>query len=112
MPYEVQQYAIGRGWRNEWFYDEGDGVIRAETFPTRDEAQAALDEFFTDVAEDIAAGHCPPCSRNEFRIEYVPHAHTQPTAKQESRARRVAGVFCPLSEKWLTPNEWSRMNNG
>jgi len=30
MPYEIQQYAIGRGWRNEWFYDEGDGVTRAD----------------------------------------------------------------------------------
>ncbi len=76
MPYEIQQYAIGRGWRNEWFYDEGDGVTRAETFPTRDEATAALDEFFTDVAEDIAAGHCPPCSRDEFRVCHVPGTAT------------------------------------
>ncbi len=82
MPYEVQQYAIGRGWRNEWFYDEGDGVTIAETFPTRDEATAALDEFFTDVAEDIAAGHCPPCSRDEFRVRQIGGAATaaQPNA--------------------------------
>ena len=71
MPYEVQQYAIGRGWRNEWFYDEGDGITLAEIFATLDEAQEALDEFFNDAAEDIAAGHSPPCKQNEFRIRQV-----------------------------------------
>ncbi len=70
MSYEVQQYAAGRGWSNQWFYDEGDGV-RAETFLTSDEAQAALEEFFTDLDEDIEAGHCPPCSRDEFRVRHV-----------------------------------------
>ncbi|HXN51428.1 MAG TPA: hypothetical protein VN943_05770 [Candidatus Acidoferrum sp.] len=67
MHYEIQHYTIGRGWRNEWFYDEGDG-IRAQTFGTLEEAWDALDEFFADLAEDIEAGHCPPCSREEFRI--------------------------------------------
>ena len=80
MPYEIQQYAIGRGWSNQWFYDEGDGVIRAETFPTRDDAQAALDEFFTDVAEDIEAGHCPSCSSDEFRVRQVIGTAVEPDA--------------------------------
>ena len=71
MSCEVQQYAIGRGWRNEWFYDEGDGITLAEIFRTHDEAQAALDEFFADVAEDIATGYSPPCNRDEFRVQQV-----------------------------------------
>jgi hypothetical protein len=71
MFYEVQQYRIGRGWSNQWFYDEGDGVIHAETFATHAAAGAALDEFFADLAEDIAAGRCPCCSREEFRVRQV-----------------------------------------
>ena len=57
-------------WRNEWFYDEGNGV-RAETFGTLEEAWDALDEFFADIAEDIKAGHCPPCGRAEFRVREI-----------------------------------------
>jgi len=71
MHYEVQQYAPVDGWKNTWFYNEGDGLLQAETFTTREEAEAALDEFFADIAEDIAAGFCPPCSRAEFRVWYV-----------------------------------------
>jgi len=71
MHYEVQQYAPFDGWKNTWFYNEGDGLLQAETFATHDEAEAALDEFFADLAEDIAAGFCPPCTRSEFRIRCV-----------------------------------------
>jgi len=76
MRYEVQHYTLAHGWKNTWSYDEGDGVFRDETFATRDEAEAALDEFFADLAEDIAAGVCPPCSRDEFRVRYVPDTAT------------------------------------
>jgi hypothetical protein len=71
MRYEVQHYTLFQGWINTWSYAEADGVVHTETFPTRDEAQAALDEFFADLAEDIEAGHCPPCSRDEFRVREV-----------------------------------------
>jgi len=70
MRYEVQHYTINDGWRNEWFYDEGNG-LRTETFGTLEESWEALDEFFADLAEDIAAGYCPPCSRAEFRVQEV-----------------------------------------
>ncbi|HEV2175168.1 MAG TPA: hypothetical protein VGT24_04885 [Candidatus Acidoferrales bacterium] len=71
MPYEIQHYAAGRGWRNEWFYDEGNGVC-AETFGTLEEAWDALDEFFADLADDIAVGYSPPCgSRAEFRVREI-----------------------------------------
>jgi hypothetical protein len=76
MHYEVQHYTLAQGWRNTWSYDEGDGVIHAETFATQAEAEAALDEFFADIAEDIAAGFCPPCTRDEFRIRCVPDPAT------------------------------------
>jgi hypothetical protein len=77
MHYEVQHHTLAHGWKNTWSYDEGDGEFQLETFATRDEAEAALDEFFADLAEDIAAGFCPPCSRDEFRVEFVPGTTTQ-----------------------------------
>ncbi len=64
MHYEVQHYTLADGWKNDWSYDEGDGVFRIETFATRDEAEAALDEFFADLAE-------------EFRVEFVPDTTAQ-----------------------------------
>ncbi len=64
MHYEVQHYTLADGWKNDWSYDEGDGVFRIETFATRDDAEAALDEFFADLAE-------------EFRVEFVPHTTTE-----------------------------------
>jgi hypothetical protein len=71
MHYEVQHSTLFHGWRNTWSYADADGVMQLETFATADEANAALDEFFTDLAEDIAAGYCPPCERDEFRIRQI-----------------------------------------
>ena len=71
MPYEVQHYTLFHSWRNNWFYDEGDGVLQPETFDTVDDANAALDEFFEDLAEDVAAGLMASCNRDEFRIRQV-----------------------------------------
>ena len=77
MHYEVQHYTLAHGWKNTWSYIAGDGVFQLETFATRDEAEAALDEFFADIAEDIAAGFCPPCTREEFRVEQISSRTTQ-----------------------------------
>ena len=76
MHYEVQTYTVADGWNNTWFYHEGDGVFQAETFATREGAEAALEEFFEDLALDIAAGFCPPCTREEFRVHCVPDIAT------------------------------------
>jgi len=81
MSYEIQHHTLFNGWRNEWFYDEGNGV-RAETFGTLEEAWDALDEFFADLAEDIAAGYCPPCRRAEFRVREV--IGSVPARKQDA----------------------------
>jgi len=86
MHYEVQHYTLADGWKNTWSYDEGDGVFQVETFATRDEAEAALDEFFADLDVDIAAGFCLPCSRDEFRVEFVSNTtaqlNNQPTGER------------------------------
>jgi hypothetical protein len=71
MPYEIQHYTLFHGWINTWSYAEADGVMKPETFATADEAKAALDEFFEDLDEEVAAGQKAPHDRDAFRVEYV-----------------------------------------
>jgi hypothetical protein len=71
MCYEVQHYALPYGWVNTWAYAEADGVMHSDTFATAAEAQAALDEFFEDLEEEVAAGQMAPCDRDEFRVRPV-----------------------------------------
>jgi len=82
MHYEIQHYTLIDGWINTWAYAEGDGVMHPETFATADEAQAALDEFFEDLEEEVQAGQSGPYSRDEFRVRHVPGTATaaQPDA--------------------------------
>ena len=72
MRYEVQQYTLLDGWINTWSYAEGDGVMQPETFATADEAQAALEEYFQDLEEEVRTGQSGPYSRDEFRVQCVP----------------------------------------
>jgi hypothetical protein len=59
------------GWVNTWCYAEADGVVQPETFATAAEAQAALDEFFADLEEEVAAGQMAPHDRDAFRIRQI-----------------------------------------
>ena len=45
------------------------------SFVRRQTPRSALLEIH-DIAEDIAAGFCPPCTRDEFRIRCVPDSAT------------------------------------
>lgn len=74
MPYEVQQNTITHGWVNNWYYNLGDGVCRAETFATAEEAQAALDEHIWCLEEDFSLPYVNRYIRDEFRIRYVEDA--------------------------------------
>ena len=71
MPYEIQHHTLLDGWINTWSYAEADGVMQPETFATAAEAQAALDEFFADLEEEVAAGQMAPYDRDEFRVRPV-----------------------------------------
>ena len=68
MRYEVQHYTIFWGWVNTWSYADENGAMQPETFSTAEEAQAALDEYFQDLEEEVEAGHIEPYSRSEFRV--------------------------------------------
>ncbi len=58
--YEVQTWTICDGWINTWSISEqvGDNIYTEvpETFATREDAQQALDEFLSDIHEEIDAG--------------------------------------------------------
>lgn len=71
MQYEVQHYTICYGWVNTWAYAAAEGVMQPETFATAEEAQAALDEFFEDLEEEVAAGQMAPHERDQFRVRPV-----------------------------------------
>ena len=71
MSYEIQQYTLCDGWVNTWQLHHEDGTIEPETFATIDDAQAALGEFFTEIADEIAAGQRPADNGydcDDFRI--------------------------------------------
>lgn len=73
MTYIVETYTLCDGWVNTWHIEE-DGMSRPETFPTRAAAQAALDEFFGEIAEEIEIGQRAPdegYDRDDFRIAKV-----------------------------------------
>jgi len=86
MPYEVQHCTLFNGWINTWYYAADDGVMKPETFATAEEAKAALDEFFEDLAEEVAAGQMASCDRDEFRVEYVPRSNTQQPTNQRGES--------------------------
>ena len=73
MTYIVETYTLGDGWVNTWHIEEN-GTVSPETFLTRAAAQAALDEFFAEIAEEIEIGQRAPdegYDRDEFRIAKV-----------------------------------------
>lgn len=64
--FEVQQYMFCDGWANTWTAD-GQPLI----FATAAEAQAALDDYLSDIEDQIADGDRHPehgYERIEFRI--------------------------------------------
>lgn len=74
MAYEVQHHTLCEGWVNNWIVYDEDGVGTPETFRTYTAAKAALDEFFDDIADEIAVGQRAPdegYDRSEFRIVRV-----------------------------------------
>lgn len=69
MKYHVLHYTLCGGWTNTWSLDD-----QPHVFDTFEDAQAELDEFFADIAHEIACGDRDPdntYSRDEFRIEPI-----------------------------------------
>lgn len=71
MTYEIQQFTLCDDWTNSWTVHEADGSSWAETFPTFEDAAAALAAFLAEIASEIAAGERDPnegYAADEFRI--------------------------------------------
>lgn len=69
--YEVQHRTMAGGWENTWTVEEKDQQATPQVFDSEAEAQAELDAFFRDVAEEIAYGERDEDSgyeRADFRI--------------------------------------------
>lgn len=73
--YEVQTFTLCDGWINSWTIIEDGGnnttTETPETFATRAEAQAALDEFLAEIQDEITSGQRTPdegYDPEEFRI--------------------------------------------
>lgn len=70
--YEVQHFTLCDGWINTWSADAFTGT--PETFDSYEEAQAALDEFLSDIEDEVNAGQRTAdeaYSIHEFRIAEV-----------------------------------------
>lgn len=74
MAYEVQTFTLCDGWVNTWHVEHPDGSSAPETLPTHAAAQAALDEFLEEIAEEITVGQRRAddgYDRDQFRITKV-----------------------------------------
>ena len=71
IEYEIQTHTLCNGWVNTWTYEDSDGDMRPETFSSRESAQAALDEYLHELAEDVSLGNISDYDREEFRIQAV-----------------------------------------
>ncbi len=69
--FEVHEWTLCDGWSNCWTVTDKHGNEQPDTYPTIEEAQAEIDEFFAGFEADIKAGERAPdegYDREEFRI--------------------------------------------
>ena len=67
MRYEVRHYTFCEGWVNNAEDEDGNPV----TFATAEEAQASIDDFFSEIESQIASGEREPDAgygREEFAV--------------------------------------------
>jgi hypothetical protein len=75
IVFEIQTLTLCDGWTNTWTIHHEDGSSEPERFATKAEAQAALDEFLAEIAEEIAIGIREPDQGydwQDFRIVALP----------------------------------------
>ena len=71
--YQVELNTHCSGWINTWLEEDDLGEVKPQTFRSRAEASAALDEFLADVKSAVRAGAMADIfCRSDFRIRLVP----------------------------------------
>ena len=68
MTYEVQTRMYPNQWKNVWTDSLDDIIV---TFATREAAQAELDEYLSEAAYAVKAGHLQDFSPEDYRIVEV-----------------------------------------
>ena len=77
--YQVEQHTVCDGWTNTWTEEDEDGVTMPQTFASRVEAHAAIQEFLLDVREANASRYIAEIyRRGDFRVRVV---HLQANAE-------------------------------
>ena len=71
IAYEIQIRTLADGWVNTWTYEDSNGDMRPETFASREAAEAALEEYLQELAEDASLGNISDYDRDEFRVQAV-----------------------------------------
>ena len=74
MKWEIRTHTLCDGYVNTWSTIDEQGNSEPETFKTKAEALAALDEFLAEIREEIDMGLRPPdagYSREEFQVMQV-----------------------------------------
>jgi len=68
MIYEVQTLTCFNQWENVWTDSLDDTLV---TFATREAAQAELDEYLSEAAFAVKAGHLDDFNPEDYRIVEV-----------------------------------------
>ena len=71
MTYEVHHFTLCDGWINCWKRIDANGSETPEQYDTLAEAEAAIEEFLSDIASEIASGERAPdegYDRDEFAV--------------------------------------------
>ena len=67
MNYEVQTRMVN-SWENVWTDSLDDTIV---TFATREDARAELDDFLSELAYAVKAGHLDDFNPEDYRIVEV-----------------------------------------
>jgi hypothetical protein len=64
MRYQIETFTLCDGWCNTWRDDSATPV----TFTSYDEALKELNEYFSELNEDVQNGFIEPYNMSDFRI--------------------------------------------
>jgi hypothetical protein len=106
IRYEVQTWTLCDGWINTWSVSDETGEA-PETFATREEAQAALDEFLRDIQDEIEGGQRGAdegYDPADFRVEEV---QQDPPRRMEIHRFEWGGILLEVSyePQWLSDGD-------
>jgi hypothetical protein len=67
MRYQIEHFTLCDGWGNSWRDDSATPV----TFASYDEAIKELNEYFSELSEEVESGFIEDYNMSDFRIAEV-----------------------------------------